>query len=91
MADYTLTGLGTVQSKGVQATSKKHTSVVWILKTMFSSLDHGTGISNEYNMSDLMPATQTTPIENGHKPELAIGNGRRPAYGQQYPRGYYNK
>jgi|TARA_B100001996_G_scaffold31651_1_gene23991 hypothetical protein len=91
MADYTLTGLGTVQPKTVPSTRMQHTSVVWILKTMFSSVDHGSGTVNEYNMSDLMPSTQTTPIANGHKPELAIGNGRRPVYGQQYPRGYYNK
>ena len=91
MADYTLTGLGTVQPKTVPSTRMQHTSVVWILKTMFSSVDHGTGISNEYNISDLKSSNQTTPIANGHKPELAIGNGRRPVYGQQYPRGYYNK
>jgi len=91
MADYTLTDLGTVQSKGVPATRMKHTSVVLILKSMFSSLEHGTGTVNDYLMSDLKSSNQTTPIANGHKPELAKGNGRRPIYGQQYPRGYYNK
>ena len=91
MADYTLTGLGTVQTHTVSSTRMKHTSVVLILKSMFSSLDHGTGTVNDYLMSDLKSSNQTTPIANGHKPELAKGNGRRPVYGQQYPRGYYNK
>ena len=91
MADYTLTGLGTVQSQTVPSTRVQHTSVVWILKTMFSSVDHGTGTVNDYLMSNLKSSNQTIPIANGHKPELAIGNGRRPVYGQQYPRGYYNK
>ena len=54
MADYTLTGLGTVHPKTVPSTRMQHTSVVWILKTMFSSVDHGTGISNEYNIRDLV-------------------------------------
>jgi len=91
MADYTLTDLGTVQSKGVPATRMKHTSVVLILRSMFSSLDHGTGIVNDYLMSNLKSSNQPNPIANGHRPELAKGNGRRPVYGQQYPRGYYNK
>ena len=79
----------TAHSDEDQTVRLKQTSFTQLERTMFGSLSHGTGPSKDYNLSDLT-GTPTT-IEGGRDSHLNNGNGRRPLYGQQYPRGYYNK
>ena len=91
MADFTNSDLGTVITQSDQSKRFKHTTVVYLLKSMFSPFAQtGTPITKDYNLSDLKP-NQSTPIDGEKTPQHVIGNGRRPVYGQQYPRGYYNK
>ena len=61
-----------------------------LLSSMFSSQNHGTGTITEHDFSQLI-FNQPTPNDGGKDARLSSGNGRRPVYGQQYPRGYYNK
>ena len=90
MADFTHAKLQSLATQSDQSIRLKHSSVVYLLRTMFSSQNHGTGVTQDYNFSDLKP-DQSTPIDGEKTPQHVIGNGRRPVYGLQYPRGYYNK
>ena len=90
MADFTHAKLQPLTTQSDQSIRLKQTSVVFILRTMFSSVDHGDGSPLDYNFSNLKPS-QSTPIDGEKTPQHVIGNGRRPVYGLQYPRGYYNK
>ena len=79
----------TAESDEDQTVRLKQTSFSQLAPTMYSSQSHGTAPSTNYNLSDLT-GTPTT-VEGGRDSRPNNGNGKRPVYGLQYPRGYYNK
>ena len=98
MANITLsnpfnTGTGP-ESMSDQTNELQHVSNTNLALSMFGTIARHTTVAarvTNYNFTDLKQSAQATPIEGGHDPRLVTGNGKRPVYGQQYPRGYYNK
>ena len=72
-----------------QSTRLKQTSSTQLAISMFSSALHGTGQITNHDWTDLK-FNQPTAIEGGSDARIKKGI-ERPVYGQQYPRGYYNK
>tara|TARA_B100000575_G_C23122246_1_gene649613 strand:+ start:485 stop:760 length:276 start_codon:yes stop_codon:yes gene_type:complete len=79
----------TADTMNTQSTRLKQTSVTQLAINMFSSATHGTGSIVNHDWTDLK-FNQPTGIEGGNDARIKKGI-ERPVYGQQYPRGYYNK
>lgn len=95
MADHTgdLVPSQTVDSAvatfSIKTTVKQQLSASDLATTYFDSLNHGTGTVTDFTFDSL--SGTPTSVDGGRDARLSKGRGRRPAYGQQYPRGYYNK
>ncbi len=82
----------TADSHSDQNVRVKQTSYTQVASTMFSSVvraGSGTGSPTNHDWSNLK-FNQPTGIEGGSEARVKKGI-ERPVYGQQYPRGYYNK
>jgi len=79
----------TADTMNSQSTRLKQTSATQLAITMFSSATHGTGQIINHDWTNLK-FNQPTGIEGGNDARIKKGI-ERPVYGQQYPRGYYNK
>ena len=79
----------TADTMSTQSTRLKQTSATQLAIAMFSSAGHGTGSITNHDWTDLK-FNQPTGIEGGNDARIKKGI-ERPVYGQQYPRGYYNK
>ena len=79
----------TADTMSTQSTRLKQTSATQLEIAMFSSAGHGTGSITNHDWTNLK-FNQPTGIEGGNDARIKKGI-ERPVYGQQYPRGYYNK
>ena len=79
----------TADTMNSQSTRLKQTSATQLAIAMFSSATHGTGSITNHDWTNLK-FNQPTGIECGNDARIKKGI-ERPVYGQQYPRGYYNK